>query len=74
MFLDLTNSSISFNVPNNSLICSSGTALGPSDKASFGFGCVSIKTPKMPEATAALASKGTYSLCPPLLSPLPPGC
>ena len=32
-----------------------GTALGPSDKASFGLGCVSINSPSTPTAIAAFA-------------------
>ena len=39
-----------------------GTAFGPSDQASAGLGCVSMKRPAPPAATAALASTGTMRL------------
>ena len=47
---------------------------GPSEGALSGSGCVSIKTAATPTAIAARASYSTNSLCPPLLSPIPPGC
>ena len=65
----LTERSISASTSSNAFIFLRGQALGPSDKASFGFGWVSIKIPAIPLATAALAKTGTNSLCPPLLSP-----
>ena len=46
----------------------------PSDGALSGSGCVSIKTAATPTAIAARARYSTNSLCPPLLSPIPPGC
>ena len=51
----------------------SGMALGPSDIASAGFGWVSMNRPAMPEATAARASTGICSRCPPDDVPCPPG-
>jgi len=64
-----TDRSISAKTSSSAFILLSGHALGPSDKASFGLGCVSIKIPAIPLATAARARTGTNSLCPPLLSP-----
>ena len=46
----------------------------PSDGALSGSGWVSIKTAATPTAIAALARYSINSLCPPLLSPMPPGC
>ena len=62
-----------FNVINNSSISDSGREFGPSLKASFGLGCVSIKIPDTPTANAALASGCINSLCPPEDSTLAPG-
>src|SRR4030095_8694719 len=52
---------------------SSGQAFGPSDFACAGSGCVSMNSPATPVATAARASTGTNSRCPPELVPCPPG-
>ena len=46
----------------------------PSDGALSGSSWVSIKIAPTPTAIAALAKYGTNSLCPPLFSPIPPGC
>ena len=54
-------------------MCLSGTALGPSDRACAGSGCVSMNTPATPTAMAARASTGTNSRWPPLDVPWPPG-
>ena len=51
----------------------SGQAFGPSESAFAGSGCVSMKTPATPVATAARASTGTNSRCPPEAVPCPPG-
>ena len=47
-------------------MCLSGTAFGPSLKASAGFGWVSMKRPATPTPTPARASTGTISRAPPL--------
>ena len=60
-------------VSSSALIRFSGTAFGPSDFASAGFGCVSMNRPATPVATAARASTGTNSRWPPELVPCPPG-
>ena len=52
----------------------SGTMLGPSEGAWSGSGWVSMNTPATPTATAARASTGTNSRCPPEAPPSPPGC
>ena len=52
---------------------SSGQAFGPSDSAFAGSGWVSMNIPATPAATAARASTGTNSRCPPEASPWPPG-
>ena len=49
------------------------TRSGPSDSAFAGSGCVSMNTPATPAATAARASTGTNSRCPPEVAPCPPG-
>ena len=54
-------------------MCLSGTALGPSDRALAGLGCVSMNTPATPTAMAARASTGTNSRWPPEVAPCPPG-
>ncbi|MCY1385095.1 hypothetical protein D9M69_734350 [compost metagenome] len=54
-------------------MCFSGTAFGPSDQASAGFGWVSMNRPATPAATPARASTGTISRAPPLAPPRPPG-
>ena len=51
-----------------------GSMFGPSEGALSGSWWVSMKTPATPTATAALAKCYTNSLCPPLFSPMPPGC
>ncbi len=50
-----------------------GQAFGPSDSACSGLGWVSMKMPATPAATAARASTGTNSRCPPDAVPFPPG-
>ena len=52
-------------------IRASGQALGPSERAFAGSGCVSMNTPATPAATAARASTGTNSRWPPLGAALP---
>ena len=47
---------------------------GPSDGALSGSWCVSKKIAAIPTAVAALYKYSTNSLCPPLFSPIPPGC
>lgn len=54
-------------------ICLSGTILGPSESASSGLGCVSIKSPSTPTAVAAFARDGANRPSPPDESPWPPG-
>ena len=46
---------------------------GPSDRASSGFGCTSIKNPSTPAPAAAQASGSTNSRCPLDCVPPPPG-
>ena len=70
----LINLSISISCFNKLGIFDNGTMFGPSDGALSGSGCVSIKTAATPTAIAARARYSTNSLCPPLLSPIPPGC
>ena len=60
-------------VVSNGSMRASGQAFGPSDSALSGSGCVSMKTPATPAATAARASTGTNSRWPPEAVPLPPG-
>src|SRR5690606_31735628 len=71
--LRLVTWSIAISVSSSARIWPSGQALGPSDKASAGFGWVSMKMPEMPTAIAARDSTGTNSRWPPLLPPAPPG-
>ena len=47
---------------------------GPSDGALSGSSWLSMNRPLTPTATAARASTGTNSRCPPELPPRPPGC
>ena len=47
---------------------------GPSLGALSGSLCVSKNKPATPIDMAALHKEGICSLCPPLLSPNPPGC
>ena len=65
--------SMAMRVSSSARIFGSGQALGPSDSASSGRGCVSMKMPLMPTAIAARDSTGTNSRCPPDLPPAPPG-
>src|SRR5690606_14667654 len=69
----LTVRSSSTSVASSGSMRSSGQALGPSESASAGFGCVSMKSPAIPAATAARAKTGTNSRWPPEALPFPPG-
>ena len=69
----LITRSIATSCSSNARICFRGTAFGPSDIALAGSGWVSMNRPPIPTATAARASTGTNSRCPPELAPLPPG-
>ena len=68
-----TSRSSSTRVVSRLSMRSSGQALGPSDFAFAGSGCVSMNRPATPVATAARASTGTNSRWPPELVPCPPG-
>ena len=60
-----TAASSSTSVSSSARIRDNGHALGPSDRAFSGCGCVSMKSPATPAATAARASTGTNSRWPP---------
>src|SRR5260221_13344317 len=69
----LTTASSATRVSSSSAVRCSGHEFGPSHSASSGFGCVSMNTPDTPAPTAARASTGMNSRCPPEDVPCPPG-
>src|SRR4029078_1843519 len=72
---DLAVRSHYLRVANRLAMCPSGQALGPSESALSGRGWVSMNIPATPAATAARASTGTNSRCPPETpEPAPGNC
>src|SRR5262249_34718743 len=66
-----TRSQMSIVRATRSSSCPSGIMFGPSLGALSGSGCVSMKRPSAPAATAASASGGMNSRAPPLAPPVP---
>src|SRR5437660_7386239 len=69
----LTARSSSLSVASSGSMRPSGQAFGPSESAWSGCGWVSMNSPATPAATAARASTGMNSRCPPEAEPCPPG-